>query len=253
MTVVVTRPADQASHWVARLAARGIDAVALPLIEIGPAPDPVAVRAAWAALPDAALVVFVSPNAVQQFFAQRGSAQGWPAGVRAGSTGAGTSRALHAAGVPSAQLVEPPADAPQFDSEALWGLLCSEAWSGRRVIVVRGDGGREWLADTLRANGAQVQLVSAYRRSASRFDASQQALLQAALIAPRAHLWFFSSSEAIDHLAALVGPGADWSEARAIATHPRIAARAQQLGLAEVVETGPALAAVRACIQSMPP
>ena len=248
MTVVVTRPADQASEWVARLAARGIDAVALPLIEIGPAPDPVAVRAAWAALPDAALVVFVSPNAVQQFFAQRGSAQGWPAGVRAGSTGAGTSRALHAAGVPSAQLVEPPADAPQFDSEALWGLLCSEAWSGRRVIVVRGDGGREWLADTLRAQGAQVDTVAAYTRRAP----SCTPRLDALIARPSAHLWLFSSSEAIANLEALA-PGTDWSVTRAIATHPRIVERAMAAGFGSVTPCRPDFDDVIACIQSIDP
>jgi uroporphyrinogen-III synthase len=66
-------------------------------------------------------------------------------------------------------------------------------------------------------------------------------------------VWLFSSSEAIDNLAALAGAGVDWSQVRAVATHARIAARAQQLGLGQVELARPTLAAVSACIQSMPP
>jgi uroporphyrinogen-III synthase len=135
----------------------------------------------------------------------------------------------------------------------LWRQLQRGDWHGAPVLIVRGDGGREWLADTLREQGAQVALLAAYRRSAPELDAAGRALLQAALGAPRSHLWFFSSSEAIANLAVLAGDAADWSLARALATHPRIAARAQQLGLADVTLTRPTLAAVSACIQSMPP
>ncbi|MES1161549.1 MAG: uroporphyrinogen-III synthase, partial [Rhizobacter sp.] len=119
--------------------------------------------------------------------------------------------------------------------------------------VVRGDGGRDWLADTLRRHGAQVDHVAAYRRAAPRLDAAERALLHAALAAPAAHLWFFSSSEAIAHLEALASPGADWRSAQAIGTHPRIVERARQTGFVQVVEARPSLDAVVACIQSIRP
>ena len=253
MRVIVTRPAPQAAEWVARLRDDGIAAVALPLICIGPAADPAAVQEAWSVLGAQRLVVFVSPNAAEQFMAARPQGAAWPGGVQAGSTGPGTTQALRRLGVPGEQIVEPAAAAAQFDSEALWKQLQRSDWRGSPVLIVRGDGGREWLADMLREHGAQVTLLAAYRRSAPRLDAAGQALLQAALDAPRTHLWFFSSSEAIDNLAALVDDEPDWSQARALATHPRIAARAQQLGLVHVTLTRPTLAAVRACIQSMPP
>jgi len=253
MRVLVTRPALQAADWVARLRDDGIDAVALPLIRIGPAADAAAVQGAWSALPAQRLVVFVSPNAAEQFMAARAPGSAWPAGVQAGSIGPGTTQALRRSGVPGEQIVEPAAEATQFDSEALWKQLQGSDWRGAQVLIVRGDGGREWLADTLREHGAQVALVAAYRRTAPRLDAAGQALLRAALDAPHRHLWFFSSSEAIANLAVLAGDAADWSQARALATHPRIAARAQHLGLAQVTLTRPTLAAVSACIQSMPP
>jgi uroporphyrinogen-III synthase len=253
MRVLVTRPAPQAAEWVARLREDGIDALALPLICIAPAADPTPVQGAWSALPAMRLVVFVSPNSAEQFMRACPPGAAWPSGVQAGSMGPGTTRALRRLGVPGAQIVEPAADAAQFDSEALWRQLERSDWQGAQVLIVRGDGGREWLADRLRAHGAQVELLAAYRRSAPRLDAPAQALLRAALDAPRTHLWFFSSSEAIDNLATLAGAAADWSQARALATHPRIAARAQHLGLGQVMQARPTLAAVRACIQSMPP
>ena len=93
----------------------------------------------------------------------------------------------------------------------------------------------------------------AYRRVTPQLDAAEQALLHAATTEPEEHLWLFSSSEAIDKLAALAPAGTAWDRARAIATHPRIVARARQLGLASVLEARPSLAAVVACIQSIRP
>ena len=253
LRVIVTRPAAQAADWVRRLGAAQIDAVALPLIGVAPAADAAAVEAAWATLPTQRLVVFVSPNAVEHFFALRPAGAPWPAGVLAGSPGPGTTRTLLELGVPADQTVAPSADAEQFDSEALWQQLSAQNWQGAPVLIVRGDGGRDWLAETLRGRGAQVAHVAAYRREAPVFDAAQRALLAAALHAPASQLWYFSSSEAIDHLARLTAgfEPLRWAEARALATHPRIAQRARQLGIARVTECRPPLEAVVACIQSM--
>jgi uroporphyrinogen-III synthase len=160
-------------------------------------------------------------------------------------------------GVPAAAIVEPADDAAQFDSESLWEQLRRRDWHGQRVQIVRGDGGRDWLAQTLREAGAQVDHVAAYRRVAPALDEAEAAQLRAAIDRPESHLWFFSSSEAIDNLAVspIVAGGApvDWTRAAALATHPRIAARARQLGFARVTEARPALAAVIACIQSIRP
>ncbi len=253
MRVIVTRPAAQAADWVAQLRAHSIDAVALPLIGIAPVADPAALHAAWRGLAHQRLVVFVSPNAAEQFFAQRPADAHWPPALLASSPGPGTTRVLMGLGVPADRVVEPASDAPQFDSESLWARLRDLDWPGANVLIVRGDGGRDWLAQTLREAGAQVAHVAAYERTAPAFDAAEAAVLRAALDRPAAHLWFFSSSEAIDNLAAAHCIGADWHAARAIATHPRIAARARQLGFARVTEARPALADVVACIQSIRP
>ena len=253
MRVIVTRPAAQAAEWVARLQAHGVDAVALPLMAIEPAADVRPVDAAWARLSGHRLVIFVSPNAAERFYAQRPSQAAWPITTWAGSAGPGTTHTLIGLGVPEARIIEPAPDAAQFDSESLWARLKKYDWQGAAVLIVRGEGGgRDWLAATLREHGAQVAHLAAYRRAQPALSAADLAALAGAQAEPAAHLWLFSSSEAIDNLAH-VAPGARWSRARALATHPRIAERARRLGFEAVVEARPALGAVVACIQSFRP
>jgi len=250
MRVIVTRPAGQAASWVRSLAGHGVDAVALPLIDIAPPDDVPAVQAAWRTLAAQRLVVFASPNAAQMFFGQRSGGQAWPAATLAGSMGPGTTQVLRELGVPGDAVVEPAHDSPQFDSEALWRRLESHEWQGVSVLVVRGDGGRDWLAERLRECGARVAFIATYRRVAPAFAGESKQLLDAALARPHEHLWFFSSSEAIDHLAQAC-PNVAWAEARALATHPRIAERARALGFGAVHPCRPTLDAVVACIQSI--
>jgi uroporphyrinogen-III synthase len=148
-------------------------------------------------------------------------------------------------------LVEPAADATRFDSEALWVQVAHEDWAGRQALVVRGEDGRDWLADTLRGRGASVDFVAAYRRLAPQPDAAGLALLAQAQSEPAGHLWLFSSSEAVAHLQALVA-GADWSPSAALATHPRIAAAARAAGFGRVALTAPSPAAVAQAAAAWP-
>jgi len=251
MRTLVTRPAAQAAQWVQSLVQHGVDALALPLIAIDPPSDVYAVTRAWRRLAEQRLVVFVSPNAAEQFFALRPDSLGWPDTVAAASLGPGTTHTLRRLGVPAQAIVEPAADAAQFDSEALWLRLSGRDWDGASVLVVRGDGGRDWLAQALRQRGAQVDFVAAYRRAAPRFEGEALQRLADAVARPAEYLWFFSSSEAIDHLAH-ARPTGPWSQARALATHPRIAQRARDCGFGVVHESRPTLEAVVACIQSIP-
>ena len=242
--VLVTRPQPQAGQWVASLQRLGVAATALPLLAIDAPADPQAVRDAWGRLGDTALVMFVSPSAVQRFFALSPEGRRWPDAVLAGSTGPGTRAALEHAGVPAHCVVSPEEAAGRFDSEALWALLRERRdWAGARALVVRGEGGRDWLADALRAAGARLDFVEAYRRSAVRPDPAFRAALAAAVAEPRAHCWLFSSSEAVGHLAALA-PDVAWSAASALATHDRIAEAARRIGFAQVRRVWPSPEAV---------
>jgi uroporphyrinogen-III synthase len=223
---LVTRPAAQARERVDALRARGIDAHALPLIDIVPPADVAPLRQLWARLDEHALLMFVSANAVLHFMQQRPRGAHWPATLQAAATGPGTAAALRDSGVPATQ-VAAPQRAP-YDSEHLWQLLRGGDWHGRHVVVLRGEDGRDWLAERLTSAGAQVEALAAYGRRAPTPDAAGRRLLNEARAAPSDHLWLFSSSLALQHLAALGVQ--DGGRAPALASHPRIAQAARTAG-----------------------
>jgi uroporphyrinogen-III synthase len=262
--VIVTRPEPDGRHWVAQLRHSGICAEALPLIAVGPvsAPQQVqALAAAWQALAAYSACMFVSGNAVEGFFAQKPVGVPMPPALRFLAPGPGTAAALMAVGVMAAQIDSPPLDADQFDSEALWRVVGQRDWCGRRVLIVRGLGqgaaaagapGRDWITRQWRAAGASVDAVSSYERRAPVLDAHQ--LQQARCASADGSVWLFSSSEAIANLADASGqPGQaiDWSGARAIATHPRIATTARSAGWGAVVESRPALTDIVQTLRAM--
>lgn len=145
--------------------------------------------------------------------------------------------------MPADLVREPGPQAPRLDSEALWQQLRGLDWHGARVLIVRGEGGRDWLADTLRAAGAQVDFVAAYRRCLPHLDAEQVALLAAAEVDPAGHAWHFSSSEAVHNLPKLA-PGRGWQTSPALATHPRIGEAARAIGFEKVQTLSPGLQAL---------
>jgi len=243
MRVVVTRPAAQAQTWVDALQARGFDAVALPLIEIGPPPDIAPLNRAWSRIDSYRAAMFVSANAVWGFFAERGGAD---FAQRAWATGPGTRKALEEAGVASAQIDSPGADARQFDSETLWSIVGSQCTGGGRVLLVRGGDGRDWLEQKLVDAGMEIETVIAYSRRRPAWSAHDEERAAAA----KDGAWLFSSSEAIANLRALM-PRQDWRDARAVATHPRIAQAARDAGFGVVCESRPGLDDVARALESL--
>jgi uroporphyrinogen-III synthase len=250
MRVIVTRPAAEAGEWVLALGSRGFDAVALPLIEIQPVADTRPLRAAWSRIGEYRAAMFVSANAVRAFFAERPDDASFT--PTAWATGAGTRDALLAAGV--AHIASPPDHAQQFDSEALWEVVGAQCAQGDRVLIVRGGeagagiSGREWLAVQLAARGVEVDALLAYVRAHPSFTPAQRALASAA--AADGSVWLFSSSQAIANLRECL-PGEPWSEARAIATHPRIAQAASDAGFGVVCVSRPPVEAVVAALESL--
>lgn len=283
--VIVTRPAQEAAHWVEELANSGLEAQALPLIEIGAVTDPAdtaLLQAAWRSLSGYAACMFVSGNAVHYFFQQKTAedqsirAQAainseaveaidlLPASLRFLAPGPATAAALLAAGVPAAQVDSPPPQAGQFDSEALWQVIGQRDWRGARILVLCGQThgtadqavtGREWLAQQFVAAGAQVDRISVYQRSAPKLTKAQIEL--ACIASCDGSVWLFSSSEAVANLLqqplqpGLTASGLDWRGARAIATHPRIAQAVRAAGWGVVRESRPTLADIVDALRSI--
>ena len=264
MRVIVTRPAGDAQRWVRELAAWGHQAVALPLIQIDPSHDGQAVARAWQTLDRYVSVMFVSGNAVQYFFAlkpplARDFVVDRALKIRAWAPGPGTADALLSAGVDPAQLDAPDVMAAQFDSESLWRRVGTQVRAGDRVLIVRGgDGaagsfasagvGRDWLANRILSAGGEVDFVVSYQRCVPHFSVADRVLACGA--SGDGSVWLFSSTEAVANLRAWL-PEQSWRDARALATHPRIAAAARDAGFGVVRESRPTLVDVGASIESM--
>ncbi|WP_405235597.1 uroporphyrinogen-III synthase [Lentisalinibacter orientalis] len=146
--VLVTRARDQAGPLVAAVEEAGGVAWLLPALEI------VAVDGKEAAGETPDLAVFVSPNAVRH-----GARFLSLPGCRYAAIGPATAEAMSRAG-------RPPDLTPAggYDSESLLAADELADMSGRRVLIVRGRGGRELLADTLRERGATVDYAEVYER-----------------------------------------------------------------------------------------
>ena len=157
--ILVTRPAHQAEGLCALIEAAGGRALRFPVLEIRPAADVAAVQAGLGRLAESDLAVFVSANAVNCTLDTL-APRPWPADVRIAAVGAATARALEDRGLHVTHCPE-----TGFTSEALLALPALRDMSGRRVLILRGDGGREQLRETLTARGAQVDYLEVYQRA----------------------------------------------------------------------------------------
>lgn len=254
--VVITRPRAQAGELAAAVAALGRTPVLLPLLEIAPLSDQAPLQAVLAGLADYAMVAFVSPNAIDAAFAHIAA---WPPGVALAVLGEGSRAALLAHGVSdaNARIASPGPDAAS-DSESLLRTLDLGALAGRRVLIVRGQSGRELMADGFTAAGAHVTTVAAYQRRVPAMSPALAARLTDLL--EQANDWIVTSSEALRGLVALVDQLADTMPSAAcvsklqqqhwIVPHARIAETARALGLARVTLTGSGDARLLAALQS---
>ena len=250
--VIITRPAAQAAGLAAAVAALGRTPVLLPLLEISPLPDQRPLQAVLAGLADYALVAFVSPNAIDAAFAHIAA---WPSGVALAVLGEGSRAALALHGVTdaNARIASPGLEAGS-DSESLLRALDLSTLAGKRVLIVRGESGRELMADGFAAAGAVVTTVAAYRRQVPAMCAELAAALHALLATPND--WIVTSSEALRGLAALVAqldPASTVSkmqQQRWIVPHARIAETARALGLERIILSGSGDVRLLAALQS---
>ncbi len=225
--VLVTRPARQAAGFAEKLAALGATPVIFPAIVILPPANPEALARVQAALADYDIAVFISANAVEYGAPDPGR---WPATLSAFAPGPGTAEALAAVGIDGARV-----PTTTFDSEGLLALPALSDVRGKRVVIFRGEGGREHLGDALSARGAHVDYVACYRRAAPQ---SGIAGLAEAFREGRIDAVTLTSSEGIDNLWALADDvmRTTWRAVPTFVPHPRIAAHARELGLT-VIET----------------
>ncbi len=239
--ILVTRPAAQAGQLAALIAEQGGEAVRFPLLEIGPADDPLPLQQAIARLDDYAMVVFISPNAVDFSVPEILAQRSWPKGLQAAAIGPGTVAQLASYGI--GPVLCP---ALRFDSEALLALpeFQAERVFGQKVLILRGNGGRELLTETLAARGATVDAVTCYRRFAPADGGPLLSLLRNKAL----DALTISSSEGLRTLLALLDTdGCERLRALPVfVPHRRIAEIAGELGLQKCILTEPADAGILA-------
>ncbi|MDO8414217.1 MAG: uroporphyrinogen-III synthase [Gallionellaceae bacterium] len=227
LNIVVTRPREQAAQLAQRISQAGGQAILFPLLEISPVVDVRALHEMVARLHQFQLAIFISPNAVSYGMSAIVATSALPPNLKIATVGQGSAKLLREYGV---QNVIAPQD--KFDSEALLALPQLQQVAGWRVVIFRGDGGRELLGDTLKARGALVEYVACYQRAKPQQDANM-------LLAAHPHAITITSSEALRYLWDML----DESGKQQVVTiplfapHERIATAAHKLGWREVVTT----------------
>ncbi|MEO7741860.1 MAG: uroporphyrinogen-III synthase [Usitatibacter sp.] len=161
MGIVITRPRPAAEALATALAGQGAKPFVFPALAIEDLPPSDALEAALAALPDAALAIFVSAHAVEKGLAAAALHGAWPARTQVAAVGEATAAALRNSGFE--RVISP---RERHDSDALAALpeLQADRLCGRNVVVFRGEGGRERLKEVLAERGARVSYAECYRR-----------------------------------------------------------------------------------------
>lgn len=238
--VIITRPLAQAVSLAQRVTSSGRTALVFPLLEIQPLSDTTALRTVLNDVERYAMVMFVSPNAIEAAFS---IIRKWPAQVMIAVVGEGSRAALAQHGITSANTkIISPLDPHRTDSETLLAALDLEALQGKRVLIVRGETGRELLADALLAHDIEVERVTAYKRVAPALTAENRKKLQHLLDCDGE--WVITSSEALRNLMRMVEQVAHdagvvkMQRQKIIVPHLRIAETARALGFVNITQTG---------------
>jgi uroporphyrinogen-III synthase len=229
--VLVTRPVHQADKLVRLIGDAGGEAVRFPALAIEAPTDPARAKEVLSSLHSFDLAIFVSPNAVDHGLALLGST--WPDAVPIAAVGEGSAAALRRNGIIT--VIVPPYGA---DSESLLATPQLSNLRSKRVLILRGVGGRELLAQELRRRGAEVAYAECYRRGQPRADPAE---LIGRWEQGRVHAVTVASGETLDNLFAMLGPDGQklLCATPVFAPHVSIAERAKRFGLTQVAITPP--------------
>jgi uroporphyrinogen-III synthase len=229
--IVVTRPEHQAQTLARLIEAAGARPILFPAIGIRDLEDLGPFTRLVDRLEEFDLAIFISPNAAERAMRLISARRKLPAGLRVATIGGGGVRALEAHGVTG--VIAPRG---RYDSEAL--LELEEVAGARRVVIFRGEGGRELLGETLISRGARVEYAECYRRYRPELDPARllKAWARNELDAVTA-----TSSEGLHNLFEMVGSAGREPLARTplFVPHPRIAESAREQQVKTVVVTGP--------------
>lgn len=228
--VAITRPINQAKKLTELIQAAGGNVISFPLIEITPLKDYTEFENVIANMSEYDWIIFISSNAVQNSM-PRLLKHGIPNHLNFAAIGPVTAKALGDLGIDK---VLTPKD--RFDSESLLSLLELQDMQGKKVLIVRGIGGREVLANTLKLRGAKTTFAECYQRINPQTNCE---VLTQAYAKQQLHNIIVTSSEAMRHLLDLA-KSADWlKEVTLCVNHARVAELPMKLGLKVNISDAP--------------
>jgi len=242
LTIAITRPINQAKKLSALIEQEGGTPILFPLIEITPLYDYSQFEAVINEIETYDWAIFISSNAVQNAM-PRIAKRGIPPSLKFAAIGPVTASELQSFGVKDVLI---PND--RFDSESLLALPEMQAVKNKRILIVRGIGGRDVLAECLKARGAQVSFAECYQRINPQTDCNLFTQLWAD---KKLHAIVVTSSEAMRHLLDLAGD-ADWlHHVTLFVNHARVAELPLQMRLKVLVADAPGDEAMLASLQAL--
>jgi uroporphyrinogen III methyltransferase/synthase len=200
--LLVPRPRHQAVGTAEAIRRRAAEPIILPTIEIRPAPDPEALRAAARRVSDYDFCLFTSANGVDCFFqalAQMSLDARAFGRCKVGAIGPKTAEALVPHGI-RADLT-----AAEFVGESLAQAIL-DIGGVRRILIPRARVAREQLPELLRQGGVTVDVVSAYETRPAGDEQKQR--LEALIADNEVDVVMFTSSSTVDSMVEMLGPDA---------------------------------------------
>jgi len=227
--ILVTRPIEQAAALAQGIREAGGEALIFPAMEIVPVTD-AALAETIDQLHTFDAAIFISPNAARFGLAAINAQRNWPRHIQVYALGPGTARELAQQGM--ADIIQPDGQ----DTEALLLLPPLNAVKNHRIVIFRGVGGRELLAETLRARGAEVVYAECYRRV--RPDSDAQPVIQRWSIG-QIHAVTIASAETLHNLASMLGEAGIklLRTTPVFAPHEKIAQAARASGIQHAIAT----------------
>jgi uroporphyrinogen-III synthase len=231
--IVITRPRPAAESVAAALRAEGAQAFVFPSLAIEDLPPSPDLEAALEALPRADLAIFVSANAVERGLERVKRRGPWPPRTRVAAVGDATAEALRNSGFDA--VISP---SGRNDSEALLELPPLRDVEGKRIVIFRGEGGRERLREVLESRGAKVFYAPCYRRLRPVVDAEP---LLAAWSRGEIHAVGAWSAESLENFVAMIGAegGRFLGSTALVVPHEAIAAHRDARRFGRVVVAAP--------------
>ena len=242
--IAVTRPVEQAQSLCKAIEQHGGIAIEFPLIAVSALDDYQRFEQQITQLPDTDWAIFISTNAVD--FAMPRVLKKYdqlPEQLKFAAIGHQTANALSQYGINKVLIPQ-----GRYDSETLLALPEMQHVSGKTIAIFRGVGGRELMAETLKARGAHVYFAECYHRvnpqknTALLNDQWQQNKLDAVIV---------TSSEAMRYLLQMAANETWLQHVTLCVNHERIAEVPRQLGLKVLVAEAPGDEAMLQCLSKL--